>query len=98
MNISGTRRPATPFGSAPACVRPRDDAARDRRLGTVDLNAGERPTPRPPAVRIGHGKAVLRKQARAAGGCRDGRRKPWLLPRSAVRKPKFDDRVVAEKA
>jgi hypothetical protein len=95
---AGTKRLAARFGNALVCVRYRDDPARGRRLTTVDLIVEERPLPGPLAVRIGYGETALRSQARAAGGWWDRQRKPWLLPRAAVRKLKLDDRVVAENA
>ena len=95
---AGAKRMATRYGSSLICVRYREDAARGRRLTTVELIVDERPLPPPVAVRVAYEEAELRSRVKAAGGTWDGKRKLWLLPRAAVRKLKLENRIVPEKA
>jgi hypothetical protein len=93
---AGAKRMATRYGPSLVCVRYREDAARGRRLTTVELIVDERPPP--VAVRVAYEEVELRSQVKAAGGDWDGKRKLWLLPRAAVRKLKLENRIVPEKA
>jgi hypothetical protein len=94
---AGAKRMATRYGPSLICVRYREDAARGRRLTTVELIVDERPLPPPVAVRVAYEEAELRNRVKAAGGTWDGKRKLWLLPRAAVRKLKLENRVAPEK-
>ena len=95
---AGAKRMATRYGPSLVCVRYREDAARGRRLTTVELIVDERPLPPPAAVRVAYEEVELRSQVKAAGGTWDGKRKLWLLPRAAVRKLKLENRIAPEKA
>ncbi len=95
---AGAKRMATRYGPALVCVRYREDAARGRRLTTVDLIVDERPLPPPVAIRVAYEEVELRSEVKAAGGTWDSKRKLWLLPRAAVRKLKLERRIVPERA
>jgi hypothetical protein len=85
---------ATRYGQTLICARYREDPQGKRRLTTVELIVDERPLPVPAGVRIAYGETALRHQVKAAAGIWDAERKPWRLPKTAIRKLKLENRVV----
>ena len=94
----GAKRLALRYGGALVCVRYREDAARGRRLTTVELIVDERPMPPPAAVRVAFEETELRSAVKAAGGTWDAKRKLWMLPGATIRKLNLKKRIVTEKA
>jgi hypothetical protein len=45
-------------------------------------------------VRIAYGETELRNRVKAAGGTWDAARKPWRLPKTAIRKLQLQHRMV----
>lgn len=89
----GTQRFQRKYGERLVLVRYRHDAARQRRLTTVELIVDEAPFhPRRPVdrelfphsnrhvyVRVAYGESDLRQKVKAAGGQWDAQRKLWKM-------------------
>jgi len=99
---NGTKELLRRYGDQLVCVRYRYDAARNKRLKTVELIVDEqdwvpgvniRPD-RPVLLRIAYGESDLRERVKEAGGYWNPAKKAWVLASGKVLEMGLERRVI----
>jgi len=100
----GTRQLVKHYGDQLVCVRYRYDAARQKRLKTVELIIDEQdwvpgvtfPTTERVLIRVGYGETELRETVKAAGGFWEPEKKAWVLPWRKAMELGLERRIVGK--
>lgn len=98
----GTRELVKRYGDQLVCVRYRYDAARQKRLKTVELIIDEQdwvpgiifPTTGRVLLRVGYGETELREAVKAQGGFWDPEKKAWVLAWRKVMEMGLEQRII----